>query len=365
MILSLGFLGGWLGAKSYDRQTGITNPSQAAQIVTNESEVISGIAKKVGESVVSINVVSTRTQSDFFGFERPVTQQSAGTGFIISSDGVIATNRHVVPSNNSQISVTLSDGTELTDIEILGRTSSRDPLDVAFLKIKNTEGKELKPVELGNSSDMEVGDMVIAIGNALGQFQNTVTTGIISGHGRSIVAEDEEGLDTLQDLFQTDAAINQGNSGGPLVNIHGKVIGINTAAAIGRAQNIGFAIPIDDVKGLISSVLETGKIERPYLGVRYVQLNPSYANEFNLDVEKGAYLAPSRQGPTILPDSPAEKAGLKEKDIILRVNGQEIVQGRSLASLIGRHKVGDEVTLTIIRDGKEQTIKVKLEASPQ
>ncbi len=366
LSVSAGFVGGWLGAKSQQNQTGNVDTSEARQLVLNESQAISNIAKEVGQSVVSVNIISETTTTDFFGFDRSVRQASAGTGFIVSESGIILTNRHVIPDRASQVSVTLSDGTELEDVEVLGRTNSSDPLDIAFLKIKDAKGKQLKPVQLGQSEQMEVGSRVIAIGNALGQFQNTVTTGVLSGYGRNLEASDESGTETLQNLFQTDAAINQGNSGGPLVDINGQVIGVNTAIAGGGAENIGFAIPIDDVKGLIANVLETGKVQRPYLGVRYVQLTDDYAYEYNLSVNRGAYIVPTRPGqPSVLPDSPAAKAGLKEKDIIIKVAGKAIDERRSLVSLIGRHSVGEEVVLTVVRDNNEQEIRVKLEAAPQ
>ncbi len=196
----------------------------------------------------------------------------------------------------TKISITLSDGTELKDVSVLGRTSDSDTLDIAFLKINNAQGHKLTPATLGNSSRVQVGDDVVAIGNALGQFQNTVTSGIISGYGRSLHAGDSSGssAESLVDLFQTDAAINEGNSGGPLVNLNGQVIGINTAVAGGGAQNIGFAIPINDVKGLVDQVVKTGKFARPYLGVRYVQLTGDIADEFKLSVQNGAFIAPSQ-----------------------------------------------------------------------
>lgn len=363
---SAGFVGGWLGASSRQKQLDDSGQSQATQISLNASQVTRDIAKRVGEGVVSINVTSQATANDFFGFGLPVTQRSAGTGFILNEEGIVLTNRHVLPAGAGQVSITLSDGTRLDDVEILGRTGASDPLDVAFLKIRDTKGKELKPVQLGDSAATQVGDKVIAIGNALGQFQNTVTEGIISGFGRTIEAQDEAGSDSLQNLFQTDAAINQGNSGGPLVDINGKVIGVNTAVAGGQAQNIGFAIPIDDIKGLIASVLETGKVQRPYLGVRYVQLTDDIAYQLNLDIRRGAYIVPGRAASaSILPNSPAAKAGLQEKDIITKVNGENIDENRSLVSLLGRHKVGDTVTLTVSRDRQEREVKVTLEAAPE
>jgi serine protease Do len=365
--LSMGFLGGWAGSESRDQSGTLRSGTVNQQVVLNESQLISEIAKEVGPSVVSVNVVSQGVQRDsFFGFTQPFEQQSAGTGVIISEDGYVVTNRHVVPEEATEVSVTLSDGTELDDVEVVGRTNASDPLDVAFLKIIDKKGKQLKAAKLGDSSKVQVGDKVVAIGNALGQFQNTVTSGIISGFGRDIQAGDDNGasVETLQNLIQTDASINQGNSGGPLVNINGEVIGINTAVAGGLAENIGFAIPLNDIQGLIKSVLEKGKLERPYLGIRYVSLTDDYAYQYNLDVKRGAYIAPTRNGRSILPNSPAEKAGLQEKDIITKIDGIEINEKNSLISLISRKPVGEEVTLTIIRDGKEQVVKVRLEASP-
>jgi serine protease Do len=330
-------------------------------------QVITDIAKSVGESVVSINATTqVQRNSFFFG---PTTQEAvgAGTGIIINEDGLILTNKHVIPDGTSSLSVTLSDGTELTDIEVIGR--GRQSEDIAFIKIKDKKGKTLKPARIGVSSEMKVGDKVIAIGNAKGRFQNTVTEGIISGIGRDIEAGDESGAsEELYNLIQTDAAINPGNSGGPLVNINGEIIGINTAID-GDAQGIGFAIPIDDVKSLITSVTEKGRLIRPYLGVQYVNITDDYAYQFNLSVKRGAYLAPAsasanRQSP-VIKDSPAEKAGLKEKDIIIKVNDTAIDENHNLSSVLGTFSAGDKVKLTILRDGNEQTIEVELGEAPQ
>ncbi len=365
MLVSIasGFFGGWYGAKR--QGLGAYSSTASQQIISNESQLISEIAKSVGPSVVSINVVSETSAVDFFGFDRSYEQESAGTGFIISSDGYVVTNRHVVPKGVSSVTVTLSDGTELTDVEIVGRTSESDPLDIAFLKIKDAKDKDLVPAKLGDSSKVVVGEKVVAIGNALGQFQNTVTAGIISGYGRNVEAGDETDSETLQNLFQTDTAINQGNSGGPLVNINGEVIGINTAVA-GNAENIGFAIPINDVQGLVKSVLEKGELLRPYLGVRYVSLTDDAAYQLNLDTKRGAYLAPGSTGqPAVLSDTPAARAGLKEKDIITKVNDVTIDENTSLVSALGKFSVGEKVTLTIVRDGSEQKIDLTLEASPK
>ncbi len=358
---SAGFAGGVVGSGAKTQKAANTEVSQ--KIISSESDLISNIAKNVGPSVVAISVASNGGQGAF-GFDGGGV--AAGTGFIISADGLIATNRHVISSANSSssVTVTLSDGTELDDIKVVGSTNEGDSLDLAFLKIGDKKGKDLQPVKLGDSSKMKVGEKVVAIGNALGQFQNTVTTGIISGYGRDVRVSDSSGYNTeqLTNLFQTDAAINQGNSGGPLVNSSGEVIGINTAAA-DTAENIGFAIPINDAKGLIDGVLKTGKLERPYLGVRYVMLTDDIAYTYNLDAKRGAYIMRGNAGePAVVSGSPADKAGLKEKDIITKIDGEALDENNSLVSLISRHQVGETVELTILRDGKEKIIKVKLEA---
>jgi serine protease Do len=369
LIGIVGFAGGWLGAANQDSST-FDSPSAQKVVLDKQGDLISNIAQTVGQSVVSVNVTSQATTSGFgfFGQSRSVEQQSAGTGIILSNDGLVITNRHVVPEGTTKVDLILSDGTELKDVDVVGRTSDNDTLDVAFLKINDTKGRKLVPAKLGKSSEMRVGDSVVAIGNALGQFQNTVTTGIVSGYGRSVQASDESGsgAENLNDLFQTDAAINQGNSGGPLVNISGEVIGINTAVAGGGAENIGFAIPIDNISGLIRSVSKTGKLERPYLGVVYVSLTDSIAAELNLSVKRGAYIPKADQqgSDTVIDGGPADKAGVKEGDVITKVNGTDINERNSLASLLGTHQPGDTVKLSINRSGKTQTIDVKLGTMP-
>lgn len=360
--LSLGFVGGWFGSRSGGVQN-ITTPEAKQQIIASESQLINEIATTVGPSVVSVNVVTNSGARSFFG--ESLQQRGAGTGVIISEEGIIITNRHVVPVGTDTVSITLSDGTSLEDVSVIGRTAASDPLDIAFLKINDRKGKSLTAAKLGDSSKTKVGDKVVAIGNALGQFQNTVTSGIISGFGRDLEATDQSGTnpETLQNLFQTDTAINQGNSGGPLVNTNGEVIGINTAVA-GDAENIGFAIPINDMQGLIKSVLKEGKLLRPYLGVRYVGLTDDIAYQYELSVKRGAYLAPDADSAVVLPNSPAEKAGLEVEDIITKINDVAIDEKNSLASILGKHAVGDKVTLTIIRDGKEQKLSATLETAP-
>jgi serine protease Do len=372
ICLLVGFGGGWLGAwaENHNQSVIATSTQAKQQYISDESSLISSIAKNVGQSVVSINVIGqqTATVPDIFGFAFPQTQQTqaAGTGFIISSDGIIVTNRHVVPAGTTSVNVTLADGTQYDDVQIIGRTNGSSPQDIAFLKINDLKGKTLTPVSLGDSSKMQVGDRVIAIGNALGQFQNTVTTGIISGYGRDVTAGDQNGLqndESLTDLFQTDAAINEGNSGGPLVNINGEVIGVNTAIA-SNAQNIGFAQPINDLKALISSVLNSGQLQQPYLGVRYVSLTNDLAHEFNLKVNRGAYIVSSNTEPAVVPGSPAERAGLKDHDVITKVNNIKIDDKTSLTSALSKYKVGDNVSLTIVRDGKNISIKATLGSAP-
>jgi len=373
VALIAGAAGAWL---QNDRdQNGVIGGSLSSQkkIVTSQSQLISQIAKTVGPSVVSVNVSITDTSSQnqgfgLFGFSQPEQEQAAGTGIIIDSNGLIVTNRHVVPDGTTNVSVTLSDGTELKDVSVVGRTSDSDSLDVAFLKINNAKGHKLTPAVIGNSSNVQVGDDVVAIGNALGQFQNTVTSGIISGYGRSVQAGDASGGSTtenLDDLFQTDAAINEGNSGGPLVNLNGQVIGINTAIA-GNAQNIGFAIPINDLKGLITQVIKTGKFSRPYLGVHYVPLTADVANEYGLSVQNGAFIAPSNDptNPSVISGSPAAVAGLQERDVITQIDGTNIDQTHSLTSLMDQHQPGDKLTLTVLRGSDTKHVTVTLGTLP-
>lgn len=362
---SAGFAGGWLGSRDGAKPTA----EKQQVILESQGELISNIANEVGQSVVSVEVTSQSSSGvGFFGFQTPREQQSAGTGFIIDKNGLIVTNRHVVSAGSTKIDVTLSDGTKYEDVELVGRTSSTDSLDIAFLKIRDTKGKDLKAVKLGDSSNMKIGAAVVAIGNALGQFQNTVTSGIISGHGRNVLAGDESGsaTESLQNLFQTDAAINQGNSGGPLVNLNGEVIGINTAVA-GNAENIGFSIPINDAKGVINSVITKGKLERPFLGVVFVPVTADIAKQYNLSVNQGAYIPASGSigQDAVKKGGPAEKAGLKEQDIITKVNNDQIDESHSLTSLLGKYAVGNVIKLDVVRDGKHQTIDVTLEAAAE
>ena len=279
-----------------------------------------------------------------------------GSGFIVSGDGYVVTNKHVVADEEADYTVVTDDGTQY-QAEVLARDTLND---LAILKI---EGDNFPTLELGDSSNLKVGQSVIAIGNSLGEFSNTVSTGIISGLYRSITAGGS-GIATeeLTDVIQTDASINSGNSGGPLLNIDGQVIGINTAMAEG-AENIGFAIPINEVKDTIEEVKENGRIIRPWLGIRYIQLNESIAKANKLSVDYGALIArgDSRTDLAVIPGSPADKAGLEENDIILEINGEKITEDNPLAEVVAGLDVGDEVSLKILRDGKEQEVQVVLE----
>jgi serine protease Do len=365
--ISAGFLGGWLSGNRSDDSSQSVQKQQV--VLKTQGQLISNIANEVGASVVSVEVTSTSAPTDsFFGFQGTTEEQSAGTGIIIDKNGLIITNRHVVPSGTTDVSVTMSDGTKFDDVSVIGRTNAGDPLDIAFLKINDTKGKELKAAAIGDSGSMKVGDPVVAIGNALGQFQNTVTSGIISGFGRSVQASDATGssVENLENLFQTDAAINQGNSGGPLVDLEGKVIGINTAVASGDAQNIGFAIPINDVKGLIKSVQEKGKLERPFLGVVYIPITADMAKQYDLSVNQGAYIPPSVMvgQDSVIDGGSADKAGIKEGDIIIKINDEKVDEKHSLTSLLGKHEVGSKIKITVVRDGNERTVDVTLQAAP-
>lgn len=329
-----------------------TNTVNSATVVSQEGDVIADVASKVSPSVVSIVTEST-TQS-YFGYS--TSQESAGTGIIISADGYIVTNKHVVSSTTKSIEVVTADGTSYKDVSFVGSDPNND---VSFIKIKDVSN--LTAVKLGDSTAMKVGQKVIAIGNALGEYQNTVTTGIISALGRPVMAGDETGteVEQLENLIQTDAAINSGNSGGPLVNLSGEVIGMNTAVA-SDAQSIGFAIPINDVKGMVKTLLASGKVEKAYVGARYVSITPDVASEYNLSVKNGAYIIGGSSQSAVVSGSPADKAGLKEKDIITKVDGTNVDSTHPFASLIAQHSVGDKVTITYLRDGKESTATVTL-----
>lgn len=353
----------------------------AQEISVQEESATTQVVERVRPSVVSISIYKEPQQmynftgpsifDDFFKefglpFENQPqnnTQQKSepqrvggGTGFIITADGLILTNKHVVSDEQASYKVTTDDG-QTYDAKVLARDTIND---LAMIKI---EAKNLTPVELGNSDDLKIGQTVVAIGNALAEYDNTVTKGVISGIGRRIEAGDSSGAsEVLEELIQTDTAINPGNSGGPLVNLDGQVIGINTAINQ-QAQSIGFAIPINQAKEVINSVEQYGKIIRPYLGVRYIMINDKIAKSNNLEINHGALIVRGQQADAlaVVPGSPADKAGLVENDIILEIGGQTLDDEHSLVNAIAKYKVGDEIELKIWHKGETKTVKVKLE----
>lgn len=347
----IGLTSGFFGSLLFIRFAPGLIPIDKRQTILQESSATVEVVKKVSPSVVSI---TSRTNiRSYFGSR---TQEGAGTGIIISSDGLILTNKHVVPTDATTFSIFDAEGKEYKNATVV----ARDPKnDIALVKVT---AKGLRPAELGDSSRVEVGQKVVAIGNALGQFQNTVTEGIVSGIGRPVIASDEagQGQEQLDNLFQTDAAINPGNSGGPLVNAIGQVIAVNTAVA-GDAQNIGFAIPINEARVAIDSYKSQGKITGAYLGVRFIPITRDLAARENLSVSEGALLASEGPEPAIVPGSPAEKAGLKSGDIIIKIGDRKINATNPLSSVVAKSKPGEKIKIVIMRDGKEQTVDVTLQ----
>jgi len=300
---------------------------------------------------------------DFFSFKIPRYRQKGtekkeiggGTGFIISSDGLILTNKHVVADEKAEYTVLLNEG-EKVSAQVL----ARDPVqDIALLKIDKTN---LPTVKLGDSDKLKIGQTVIAIGNALGEFRNTVSVGVISGLRRSITAGNQFGQsEYLPEVIQTDAAINQGNSGGPLLNLRGEAIGINVAMAQG-AENIGFALPINRVKRDIQQVKKEGRITYPFLGVRYLIITPQIQQKNQLPVSYGALVVRGNQPDevAVVPGGPADKAGIVENDIILEVNGEKVTSENTLSELIQKHQIGEKVVLKVLHKGEEKNIEVEL-----
>lgn len=373
-------LGQALYQKYIKKETPYEAPKQALK-VEEESATID-VVKKVQPSVVSIVVTQDLKklykeyqmpfEDPFFKqfFELPQGQQdqnsneqeggkekiSGGSGFIISSDGLILTNSHVVSFENVEYTVILDNGKKYSAKVIATDTVT----DVALVKI---DASNLPVIELGDSDSLQIGQTVIAIGYALGEYPNTVTKGVISGLGRAITAGGAYvGYQTLENVIQTDAAINPGNSGGPLVNLAGQVIGLNTAVDF-SGQLLGFAIPINSAKQDIESVKKTGKISKPFLGIRYQLVTKEIAKRNNLPYEYGALVLRGEKADelAVVPGSPADKAGIVENDLILEVNGQKIDEKNTLAKFISKQKVGDEVTLKIWHKGEEKTVRVKLE----
>jgi len=365
-LAASGNLGSWFTENIIGKTTpksSFINVNTASVTVQESSATIEAV-KKVNPAVVSIVVTKDYSKvyqgspySEFFyPFGVPQGQQEigGGSGFIISEDGLILTNKHVVSDSTAEYTVVLNDGTKYT-----AKIQAQDPTnDLAFVKV---EAKNLPVVELGDSNSIQIGQTAIAIGNVLGEYRNSVTEGIISGLSRDITAGGTtSGSELLYDTIQTDAAINSGNSGGPLVNLAGQVIGVNTAVSQ-QGQLIGFSIPINQAKKDIESIKNNGKIIRPYLGIRYTIVNKSIQEQNKLSVDYGALLTKGDQGElAVAVDSPAGKAGLVENDIILEFNGVKITEDNTLSTEILKFNPGDQVTLKVLHDGKEKEIKVTL-----
>ncbi len=391
--MSFGYLAGnssfrgIFGESKTEKEQEITEKKQAAEsmtLVEEDSAVIKAV-EKASPAVVSIIVTKDIPKLDSFfmdpffndpffnpfGFREeqdsiePETEKreiGGGTGFIADAEGYIITNRHVVSDEEAEYTVMLNEGEKLP-AKVLAKDIF---MDVAILKIES-EKKNLPALKLGDSEQLKIGQTVIAIGNSLGEFRNTVSKGIISGLKRSVDASDGFGRsETLEEVIQTDAAINPGNSGGPLVSLNGQVVGINVAMAQG-AENIGFSIPVNQVKKIYQSVKETGKISRPYLGIRYLIINEQIAEENNLPFDYGALVVRGQKisDLAVIPASPADKAGLQENDIVLEIDGQKINQKNDLAKVIRNKSVGETIELKVWRKGEEKTVDVTLEESNQ
>ena len=346
----------------------------APVVETSEEQVIAAIAA-VNPAVVSVVITkdvpvfeqyyeTVNPWGLFGGFSVPRVRESGteerevggGSGFLVSSDGLIITNRHVVDDELARYSVVLADGS-VYGVEVV----DRDPmLDIAVLQITELPDKKLPFVQFGDSDSLVLGQTVIAIGNALAEFQNSVSLGIVSGLGRSITANDQIGnSEQLNQVIQTDAAINPGNSGGPLLNLSGEVVGVNVATSQG-ADNIGFALPSQIVRQVVESVQEYGEIVRPFLGVRYVMVDEEIQTEFSLTEPYGALIVEGvNGGDGVQMDSPAYFAGLRTDDVILSIDGVSLM-GRDLATELRNKQVDQVITLEISRSGEREQVDVNL-----
>jgi serine protease Do len=344
---------------------------------TGKSENVVAVVQKANPAVVAIVISKDVPVMEQYmqnydpfgngigGFQIPQYRQNGtrkqevggGSGFFVSEDGYLVSNAHVVADESAEYTVFLTDGTKY-DAKVIAKDTV---LDIALLKV---EAKGVPYLSFGDSDALQVGQSVIAIGNALGEYRNTVSAGVVSGLARSVSASTNRGnSETLPNVIQTDAAINPGNSGGPLLDLAGNVIGVNVAASTGGAENIGFALPANAVKKAVDSIKENGRVVRPYVGVRYILITDEVKDANGLSVDYGALvLRGARIGDlAVIPGSPADKAGLEENDIILEVNGEKITQKTPLENVIASLAVGDKVTLKILHDGKEKTVTVTLE----
>lgn len=371
LVLLLIALGAWIIVSSHLSNFTSNQNQKGKETVKVQSEesVVIDIVKNVGPSVVTVVEIAQPQSGNTFGFgpfgffsvpqQQPTSPQAQniGSGFVINSNGMIATNKHVVSDTEAKYQIVTSENKTYDVSNVY-----RDPLnDIAFLKVDTTDNldRSLKPVNMGDSSNLQVGQFVVAIGTALGEFKNTVTTGVISGLGRGITAGSQfEGFtEKLDNVIQTDAAINPGNSGGPLVNSSGQVIGINTAVSQ-SGQNIGFALPVNILKNSLQNFTESGgKFNRPYLGVSYTMISKEEAKLNNL--VEGAYVQ------EVISGSPAATAGIKAGDVITKFDGKELkVDTNELSALIAVKKVGDTVDLVVSRSGKNINLKATLGSAP-
>lgn len=376
-ILFVGIFLGVFAVQAYPNLGGKSNlpavTTGAYTPQTTQEEAVINAVKDASDSVVSVVIskevpVYKKVQGDssdtydpfgIFDLQTPQYEQNGtekqevgqGTGFFVTADGMILTNKHVAYDLTAEYTVITNSGKEYK-----AKILSRDPVqDLAVLKVDSSD--KFKPLKLGDASSIRIGQTAIAIGNALGEFQNTVSVGVISGLGRTITASSGGTSETLEDIIQTDAAINQGNSGGPLLNLKGEVVGINTAVS-SVGQGLGFAISIDKAKRDVEQTKSAGKISYPFLGIRYVLLDEKAAKLKNVSVNYGALILKGSKGEiAVTKDSPAEKAGLKEGDIILEADAQQISTTNSLSKIISKYKPGDKVSLKVL-SGTVQTIKV-------
>lgn len=362
----------WL--KRYSVQVPEAQNSVSQKITLTEESAIIEVVKKSGPAVVSIVISKDLSKLPGFGADpfsgndfflpffnppnRPsgpnIQQVGAGSGFFVSPHGLILTNKHVVSDESASYTVLTSDKKKYE-----ARVVARDPRnDLAVIKI---EIKDAPYLQLADSKNLQIGQKVVAIGYSLGQYQNTVTSGIVSGIGRSITASGIEGAEQLEGVIQTDAAINPGNSGGPLLNLAGQVVGINTAIDR-QGQLVGFAIPSSDAQKSLSSYQKSGKITRPFLGVRYMMLNKQISEEQKLPRDFGALLLRGQQITdfAVVPGSPADKAGLVENDIVLEVDGVKLEGDKTLAGAIKDKEPGEIITLKIYHKGEEKEVKLTL-----
>jgi len=332
-----------------------TTPAQILHVDVN-SAVEDAVARVSPAVVTVINTLPAQAQTDFFGFPtgQTTTPQASGSGVIVSKDGYVITNQHVV-QGYSKLEVVFRDG-QTVEAKLVG---SDDYADIAVLKI---EGPLPAVAEFGNSDALNPGEAVIAIGSPLGDFKNTVTVGVVSGTGRSI--NTSQGYQ-MEDLIQTDAAINHGNSGGPLVNLAGQVIGINTLVVRGdggssdQAEGLGFAIAANTVKAVSDQLVSKGFVARPYMGISWATITPAVARANGLAAQWGVYIKSVGQG------SPADTAGVRAGDILTQLGDTPLDETHPFINAMWSFTIGQEVPLTILREGQTLTLKVVLGERPR